>query len=85
MHANLQGGSATINVKVLDSCHPGYNLDKGTQQCVCDINDRHIVRCDGLGRYVYVRVSGVYSGKKNHVSVVDLITGIVVVGWYMGR
>ena len=44
---------------MLGSCHPGYQLNKNTQKCECDISDKDVVRCDGLGRYVYIRVSSV--------------------------
>ncbi|XP_065897695.1 uncharacterized protein [Dysidea avara] len=52
---NSQGERATVDVKVLGSCHPGYQLNKNTQKCECDISDKDVVRCDGLGRYVYIR------------------------------
>ncbi|XP_065897690.1 uncharacterized protein [Dysidea avara] len=61
---NTQGGSATVNVRVLNLCHPGYSFDENTHKCKCDISNPNIIRCDGLGRYVYVR-DGIWADRRN--------------------
>jgi len=44
-----------VNLTITD-CHPGYQFNNQTQECVCDDKSPEIIRCDTANRYFYVEV-----------------------------